>query len=148
MRLHLQLFLLALSLLTVFAGCKGNPPTAPVIGRVIYHGEPLPGGSIMFQPDAGPPGRSEIAADGTFELWTFEPGDGAMLGRHRVRVVSFDNSKQGNAAEEEIVTGRSLIPPWYEYVTSSGLEFTVEPKDEGEVNNFEIVLSDKRPAKK
>jgi hypothetical protein len=139
-----QSTLLVLACLVCLAGCNQHPPTAPVKGVVTYRGKPLTHGSIMFQPDAGPPGRSVIGPDGTFELWTFEPGDGALLGRHRVRVVSFDESEKGDAMQEETTTGGSLIPPWYGYIQSSGLEYEVVEKGEGEWNTFEIVLSDKR----
>ena len=130
----------------LLAGCNQRPPTAPVTGVVLYKGKPLTHGSIMFQPDAGPPGRSVIGSDGTFTLWTFEENDGAIVGRHRVRVACYDESNMGNSEEEETTTGGMLIPNWYAYIQSSGLEYQVEKKPEGETNHFEIVLTDTRPS--
>ena len=137
--------LASLVALLLLAGCNQRPPTAPVSGVVTYRGKPLTHGSIMFQPDAGPPGRSVIGPDGTFTLWTFEEGDGAIVGRHRVRVVSFDESKKGDATQKETTTGSSLIPQWYAYIRSSGLEYQVEQKPPGETNYFEIELTDEKP---
>ena len=146
MRMPSRLLLCLVALLFFAAGCNRKPPTAPVTGVVKYKGKPLTHGSVTFQPDAGPAGRSVIGPDGTFELWTFEPGDGAIIGRHRVRVVSKDESNSVSAEEGEATTGNSLIPKWYEFVQSSGLEYQVEEKPEGETNHFEIVLTDQRPS--
>jgi hypothetical protein len=73
------------------AGCGGETKFAPVQGVVIYHNQPLPGGTIVFSPDAergaaGPLATAEISLDGTFTLHT---GDkpGAVPGWHRVTVA-------------------------------------------------------------
>lgn len=56
-------------------GCsrKTAPLSATVRGKVIYAGEPLAGGLIVFAPDpdrgaSGKPAQGELAADGSFQL--------------------------------------------------------------------------------
>jgi hypothetical protein len=77
------------------AGCGpgGDFPTAPTRGRVICEGQPVPHVMVFFEPlETGKSaivGRSGFAvakADGTFELSSYGTNDGAVIGRHRVRV--------------------------------------------------------------
>ena len=42
----------------------------------------------MFQPEHGRPAIGVIGSDGRYTLTTFDSGDGAMLGRHRVTIKS------------------------------------------------------------
>jgi hypothetical protein len=76
-------------------GCNsgGDFPTAPVIGRVICEGKPVPHVMVFFEPTES--GKSAITGkagfaiakdDGTFRLTTYKDGDGAVVGHHRVRV--------------------------------------------------------------
>src|SRR6516225_7750875 len=81
------LFFAALAVL----GCGQGEPMTPVHGRVFFHGQPLPGGTIVFTPDAerggrGPLACGEIDADGRYTLRT---GDkpGAVSGWHRITIA-------------------------------------------------------------
>ncbi|HTU90964.1 MAG TPA: hypothetical protein VMF69_12875 [Gemmataceae bacterium] len=72
-------------------GCGHDEPLTPVHGRVFFHGQPLPGGTIVFTPDAerggrGPLAYGEIAADGHYSL---RSGDrpGAVAGWHRITIA-------------------------------------------------------------
>jgi hypothetical protein len=83
--------LLAASLGT--AGCDpATPPAlAPVSGLVTYRGVPLPGGLIVFTPDAesgchGPSAQGAIGPDGRYTLTT-DAAPGAPPGKHRVTVA-------------------------------------------------------------
>ncbi len=76
-------------------GCSGGGdfPTAPVTGKVICEGKPVPHVMVFFEPtevkQKGLTGRAGFAIakeDGTFKLTTFKEGDGAVVGHHRVRV--------------------------------------------------------------
>jgi hypothetical protein len=75
-------------------GCIGSEfPTAPTYGRVICEGQPVPHVTVIFEPlETGKSalvGRSAFAVakeDGTFVLTSYQPNDGAVIGRHRVRV--------------------------------------------------------------
>jgi hypothetical protein len=62
----------------------------PVKGRVLLPGgQALPGGRIEFVPikEPGLLAYGKIAADGTFALQTRQPGDGAIPGDYKVRIM-------------------------------------------------------------
>lgn len=107
-----------------FAGCSDAPEMTVVEGKVLYQGEPLSRGAVMFQPEQGQPSQAMIAPDGTFRMETFGYGDGAVVGHNRVRIVSFE----GEAAEEGEAggLGRSLIPKRYGNYSTSGLEIDIQ----------------------
>lgn len=75
--------LLAAGLLAA-AGC-GGPRLAPVSGRVTVGGKPVPEGVVMFHPADGPTAVGAIK-DGAYTLTTFKPGDGALVGDHKVTI--------------------------------------------------------------
>lgn len=66
--------------------------TAAVSGKVTRQGQPVSGGTVMFNPRAsadkkGPPGKpaaGEVGPDGTFKLTTYVMNDGAVIGKHQV----------------------------------------------------------------
>ena len=70
------------------AGCgPSRPETAPVTGVVTLDGKPVEGASVMLTPEGeGRPALGMTDMEGKFSLKTFEPGDGAMLGKHHVTV--------------------------------------------------------------
>ena len=88
----------ALALLTISVlGCSGpSNPVATTSGTVTMDGKPLPDLVITFTPVAGSdqkdgPGKSatgNTGADGKFKLSTYEMGDGAIVGKHKVTVFS------------------------------------------------------------
>lgn len=66
-----------------------------VQGKVTVDGRPVTYGTVFFVPDAskgtdGPPAMGTITADGTYTLSTDSPGDGALVGHHKVGVVALD----------------------------------------------------------
>lgn len=135
--------LLLASLAIATAGCGGENelPTAPIQGKVLYHGEPLKFGSVVFQPEAGPPATGTIAPDGSFELSTYGNGDGAVIGKHRVSISCFE-SQDPNAPppdpNREPGRGRPLIPRKYLRPETSGLAVEVKKSNEP----FEFKLTD------
>ena len=70
----------------LLTGCGGGPRLGKVSGRVTFNGKPVPTGTIMFYPDAGPAAVGAIGPDGTYTLTTIKPGDGAVVGSHRVTI--------------------------------------------------------------
>lgn len=114
-------------------GCNSNPPTAPVEGKVLFDGEPLQFGRVMFQNTAGgPPAIGEISSDGTFKMSTFADGDGATLGDHRVRITCYtmqDPSKASESGPMGDSLGALLIPKKYTSLGASGLTATVVESD-------------------
>src|SRR5262245_1345808 len=78
--------LAAASFVAVGCGGNANEPTYSAGGTVrLPDGSPLPAGFISFRSmDNSRPltARGELDTEGNFELSTFEPGDGAVAGRH------------------------------------------------------------------
>lgn len=116
-------------LVIAFVGCSnGNPKTYEVKGVVQFpDGAPLSSGTIEFQAidhelQIGATG--EIDANGAFKLGTFEVDDGAVIGRHRVVVVSSHDI--GTGAERPGLIERSKLHPRYAEFGTSGLEFEVK----------------------
>jgi len=120
-----------LLLLTATLSCEqSGPELAPVEGKVVIDGEPLRFGSVMFQAKSGQPARGIIQEDGTFELTTYEPGDGAHVGVNRVRVTQFASQSPKRRAENpdgEPSLGELLIPRRYTRYETSGITVTVKP---------------------
>ena len=72
----------------LLSGCDSGPKVAPVRGRVTYNGKPVTAGKIMFYPEHGRPSIGSIAEDGTYSLTNNVPGDGALIGGHKVTIES------------------------------------------------------------
>jgi len=88
--------LVAAILIGVTACGPGNGLNlAQVRGRVTYKGEPVKDGTVMFEPDdskgnRGPQAMGNLKSDGTYILSSQDPGDGAVVGMHRVGVLGID----------------------------------------------------------
>ena len=126
---------LALALIT-FVGCGGNEtPTYPAGGQVRFpDGAPLDEGWVEFESldgDNSMSARGQIQPDGTFQLGTFEPGDGAVAGEHRVVVVV----PVSEAAALNPAAYPRRIAPRFSDFEQSGLRFTVQADGQ---NQFEI----------
>ena len=132
--------LLIVGLSAASGGCGDDRlPTTAVGGKVLYQGEPLQFGSVMFRPDAGPLARGAIRSDGTFRLSTYGNNDGAVIGKHRVRITCFESKRPETTppdSNEEPGVGRSLIPRKYLSFDTSGLQ--VEVRSDNEPFVFEL----------
>lgn len=124
-------------------GCRRSESPfrlVPVAGKVTYEdGSPISipqGGMVriaLVPQDVAPVGQAHPTAaqgtlnpDGSFsELTTYQFGDGAIVGRHKVVLVALD------AMEEPVWT----IPKQYGDVSTTPLEVTVE---RGGRNYFEL----------
>ena len=118
----------------MLVGCsRGKEPTYRTVGTVSFtDGTPLTAGWVSFRSlDSGKnvTARGQIQPDGSFELSTFFPQDGAVEGRHQAVVVavSFHN-------ERELPTNTPppppLVDPRFANFTTSGLEFAVSADPE------------------
>ncbi|WP_145177085.1 hypothetical protein [Gimesia aquarii] len=141
-KLKLQ-FVVCFVLLTLsaFTGCSGNSdelPTGKVYGKVTYKGKPLPLGSVTFIPDGmGKAASGEIQEDGSYVLTTYSKGDGAIIGNHKVMIISERDTSnlpaESAAANEDL----SLIPEKYSMSPkTSGLTAIV--KEDGNEINFDL----------
>lgn len=88
-----------LAVLLSALGCgSGDFPVASVSGRVLCDGQPVPHAIVFFEPLqsgesalAGKQGTARAKEDGTFVISTYGTQDGAVVGRHRVRVAPPDS---------------------------------------------------------
>lgn len=109
-------------------GCnQGKQHVVPFRGKVMYKNQPLTNGSVMFQPENGIHARGNIQADGTFELTTYREGDGATVGKNKVRIVSTVGGNT-DASQGETSTGSSTIPESYNDFSTTPLEVEVPPE--------------------
>ena len=104
----------------------------PVIGELRYEGQPASGATIFLHPqDPSIPVRPQafVNDDGTFEVTTYQPGDGAPAGRYKA-TIEWRRAVAGQSADESVPP--NVFPAAYTSPQSSPVEVTV---DEGE-NTF------------
>jgi hypothetical protein len=139
--------LLAAGLLgMVLTGCCGLR-LGKVSGRVTVGGKPVPRGTILFYPEAGPTAVGAIRPDGTYTLTTQKPGDGAVVGAHRVTIqatnVGPGSMVEAKSFEEEVERARKgtgkrqmwlvpgkvdwIVPEKYSRVQTTTLTAKVDP---------------------
>ena len=139
------------------SGCGSGlkkPEMAKVHGTVTYKGAPVTTGTVTFFPaeggtgEAGQPAISPLGSDGSFELTTFDTGDGAVLGQHKAVVVA--KSEGGEKVPEGTIPSqlpedikkyegpKPLIPEKYMTAEKTPLRYKVRPGD----NSFAIELKD------
>jgi hypothetical protein len=126
-------------LLTLGCGPK-RIATWDVAGSVRFQdGTPVQFGTVEFyQSQLDLTARGTIQPDGTFQLGTFQDGDGAVAGKHEVIVVQIIMpSTLGSSAQSH----GAHADPRYAQFESSTLECVVEPHDQ---NVCELVLEPAR----
>ena len=105
---------------------------APVTAEVTVNGKPLAKGSMLLIPDRAKGNRGR-ASHGTIKggklkmLTTYEAGDGALVGWHRVEI----HSMIGDTPD----TARDVIPAKYNRATTLGVEVKA-----GKKNHFKFQL--------
>ena len=121
------------SLATVsLLGCGGGHQleTAEVTGIVSVNGKPVSQGFVVFIPLQGRRASGPIDSDGRFSLSTYSNGDGAIVGSHKVGIVStadmqqFYKAKYDDTADHKMP--KAIIPERYADPFSSKLSFEVE----------------------
>jgi len=134
-----KMVFILVSFLGVLGCSSGDFPTAKVEGVVLCEGKPVQGAAVYFEPlqsesadgsaIVGKQGFSFTDAEGKFQISTYLPGqnDGAVIGRHRVRVGRGDAKCNCSLDSEKDV-------------------MQVEVK-KGELNRFEVVLEKASDAK-
>lgn len=126
---------------TVIAGCSsGEFPLAPVAGQVTLDGEPLAGAHVGFEPvatradnRAGPGSYATTDKQGHFRLESLDEQVGAVVGKHQVRIHTFQAEKGPNG--EAVVVQKEILPARYHAET----ELTMQVTSGGtETANFEL----------
>jgi hypothetical protein len=129
-------------------GCGTGKMTHEVKGKVVFSdGTPVQFGDVETLAVAERVNaRGKIEKDGSFTLTTYEAGDGALAGEHKVVIIQMTGSPLvANAKLGPIqhTHGHDLASKYRSYDTS-GLKFTVEP---GKVNEVTLVIDDFKPGK-
>lgn len=149
----LPMCLFVLSLILV-SGCSkakrpGQLPTKPVAVVVMYKGSPVEGATVTFIDTSGTaPAYGRTDASGRAKMKTYEEGDGAILGTHKVTVakvevdtkpVADQDSADYNPNDLTPTAIKNVIPQKYaspastdlsvEISESSPAELTLELKD-------------------
>ncbi|MCR9295267.1 MAG: carboxypeptidase regulatory-like domain-containing protein [bacterium] len=127
-------------------GCSRQPRTYPVAGRVQFPaGSPVMVGVVEFQSlEHGLNARGDIQRDGTFQLTTFEPNDGAVAGEHKCVVLQM---VVGENISGHRPSKLGVVHPRYASYSTSGL--TAQVNDNGDnsiVLEVEGVLETQPPA--
>tara|TARA_R100001132_G_scaffold23821_1_gene22413 strand:- start:7875 stop:8318 length:444 start_codon:yes stop_codon:yes gene_type:complete len=126
--------LLLLLVMLLCYGC-GQPddrlPTARVTGTIAFDGTPLTSGNIMFFPvSGGKHAVGMIGEDGAFHLSTYESGDGAVPGKHKVVIQVSHGSPDGTA----VPVKTSSIPAKYSQRDTTTLTAEVAAEGANKLN--------------
>ena len=137
--MHLRARLFVLAALAICCGCSGSsgPKLMPTSGVVRYHGQPLAGARVIFNPAQGRPAQGTADAEGRFQLSTLRPADGAVVGTHQVAVIAARSGVErmpgpGETAVPEPVAADAL-PKRYADPQTSGLEREVKAEGKNEI---------------
>ena len=131
----LRSFAFCCMLLAAVSGCGGAPagdtPVGKLVsvkGQVLFVDKPIPGARVTFHPLSATDKNAKtpfavVQEDGTFQLMTYRPNDGAPPGEY-VATVSWFKPAQGTLDDDGI--GEVLLPAKYQRPESSGLKVTVK----------------------
>ena len=121
----------ALATVSLIVGCGAGdgPSRFDVSGTVTHNGQPIPRGTIQFQPDAsqgnsGPAASADIV-DGKYD--TSSQGSGTVGGPHIVIIQGFDGKAR---PEDELLLGEPLFE---DYKTTADM-----PTSAGDTVDFQI----------
>ncbi len=119
-------------LLPLVASCSNQLPTYKVNGKVQFeNGNPVIVGIVEFQSvDHRINARGDIQPDGTFQLTTFAPNDGAVAGKHKCVILQMVIGE--NIVGHKPSTIGVVDSKFASYLTS-GLTFDVDPEGINEI---------------
>jgi hypothetical protein len=124
-----SVFVLGLLMLPLALGCgDGKPTRVPVAGKVLIDGQPLKYGYVKFIPQGARASGGGLDESGRFVLGCFSTDDGAVLGKHRVEVMS-----QKHLSETTI---QWSAPKKYASQSTSGLSYEVTAATENATFNL------------
>ncbi|MBN1853410.1 MAG: hypothetical protein JW829_11825 [Pirellulales bacterium] len=112
---------------------------APVSGKVTLNGEPLVGGRVTLQPTGGSetPGPGSIGdtdAQGAYVLKTIHDEPGAVVGRHRVSIIS-NPYREAPKSDLDTNPGVERVPKRYNLLSEIILDV---PKEGLDSANFDL----------
>lgn len=135
--------LLALSAVAIGCNRQTGIVTIPIRGEVVYKGQLLATGLVVYLPTGGGAARQasgKIEADGKFVLTTFKAGDGVVPGEYSIVVYPYDSPAGATRTREQMEAAaqsgaekpKHIIPEKYSDPTASGLTDTVNDEHSGE----------------
>jgi hypothetical protein len=127
---------LFLPLLVVLASCSQAAPVFKVSGKATFRGKPLTTGKVAFHhTDAKSPlVIGDIGPDGTYQLTTRKPGDGAAPGQYTVTVTSMLPGKGVEGIDQDYRPPQPLIPLKYMRLDETPLSASVEAKEQNVID--------------
>jgi hypothetical protein len=138
--MKLLLSLLAAVCLIGIVGC-GGVYDSTVTGIVTLDGNPLPRGTVAFNPENGPPAYGQINSTGEYAVMTGRE-EGLPAGSYVVTVVSNEAPTELGKDGAPPPAGKPITPPWYRSKQTSGLNYSIEAGS----NEINIELSSTPPA--
>jgi hypothetical protein len=126
---------LLLAVLLAAAGCGsgGGAGRIAVSGKVTHQGQPVPAGSVAFEPDASRggkgPGAVAVIKDGRYDT---ARDKGPTAGPHRVRINGYDGKPctiDGTPNGMFLPEGKALFAPY---------ETTVDLPAKGSQQDFDV----------
>ena len=135
--MKLRAYLIVALVALLAAGCGSTPyKTAPVAGRVLLDGKPLPRATVMFIPVPGPDGKSTapssagLTGEGGRYSLVLDGGkkEGAVVGKHKVVILL----GAAASADDTKPTFHRQLPPRYNRKTE--LEREVPPEGRADVD--------------
>ena len=98
-----------LCMTVMFLGCEKREarlPTFKVSGKVVQKGKAVPNATVIFHANRTEEGfikpRAITKPDGTFELTTYESGDGAPAGTYEVSIEQWLRAKPEESPENRL----------------------------------------------
>lgn len=129
---------------TLLAGCgDGRGARVPVTGTVSIDGSPLKFGSVTFLPvsnDGGPKraGGGSLDESGRFQISSFTPNDGLMVGKYEVMVMGVEPVSS--------TSQKWHAPKKYSVAATSGLTAEVSADEEKNELKFELSWEGEKPS--
>jgi len=93
----------------VLTGC-GDANIGRVSGVVRLDGQPLPKATVEFEPESGSPSYGITDEGGGYELMYLPDKPGAEVGKHVVRVTTYDWITNPDGSKTEV---SERVPPQY-----------------------------------
>ena len=129
---HVQIATLILMPTLASCGDSGRVSVYPVSGKVLHQGQPAAGANVIFHAtdpsgnsSSVPIPRGTVRADGTFELSSYEEGDGAPAGTYDVTIIWPPVTADPNADPESAGGEADRLRGRYASPDTSGLSATV-----------------------
>jgi hypothetical protein len=143
------MLIVVIALAGAMSGCGTNSGAltlARVSGTVTYKGQPVKNATVVFLPDQQGVRLASGRTDdkGRFELMTEVPGDGVVLGKHRVSITAREPDPALTQEQQStlllsgqgVPQGKPLIPVKYFNFETSGL--AAEVKSGANTSNFDL----------